>query len=205
MVSKEALLEFFPDAHVEGITPEMTDIHFDNLSAAQNWATTITQTVANVISQPNPVASPWNGQDWYFAFGGSDTRIWEDAVKFGFVSAGGGDWWSRTVRTLPVGARLFVYIPKIGYVGVGMTTGPAVSYLESDLLKQKALLGKYTHENGEPEYIVPVKWIRTVPPEEAIYGHNLFANQLSTCKLRDRKTLKVLSERFAVPYVEVQP
>ena len=190
MVSPEAILEFFPDADVAGITPEMTDIHFDNMSAAQNWATSISQTVANVSSQPNPVASQWNGQDWYFALGGSDTRNWEDARKYGFVSAGGGDWWSRTVRTLPVGARLFVYIPKIGYVGVGTTTGPAVSYLESDLLKQKPLLGKYTHENGEPEYIVPVNWIKTVPPEDAICGNGVFASQFSTCKLRDKKTLK---------------
>lgn len=203
MVSPEAILEFFPDADVSGITPAMTDIHFDNLLTAQKWATSISLTVANIISQPNPVASQWNGQDWYFAFGGSDTRNWEDAVKHGFVSAGGGEWYSRTVRTLPIGARLFVYMPRIGYVGVGITTGPAVNYLESDHWKQKELSGQYAHQNGEPEYIVPVNWIKTVPLKEAIYGNGLFASQLSTCKLRNQKTLKVLSEGFAVPYIEI--
>jgi hypothetical protein len=202
MVSPEAILEFFPDADVAGITPEMTDIHFDNLLAAQNWATSISQTVANVVGQTTPVASEWNGKDWYFAFGGSESRNWQDAIKYGFVSAGGGDWYSRTVRTLPVGARIFVYMPKIGYVGVGTTKGPAVSYLESDEWRQKDLLGQYTHQNGEAEYMVPVNWIKTVTSERAIYGNGLFASQHSTCKLRDKKTLKVLTEGFDVPNFE---
>jgi hypothetical protein len=38
----------------------------------------------------------WNGQDWYVAFGeDSGHRAWEDASKYGFVSAGGGPWFSR--------------------------------------------------------------------------------------------------------------
>ena len=58
---------------------------------------------------------PWNGQDWYASFGSeSGRRDWEDAVKFGFVSAGAGDWYSRTLNSLPVGGRVFACIPKIG-------------------------------------------------------------------------------------------
>jgi hypothetical protein len=204
IVSPEAIMEFFPDAEVAGITPEMTDVHFDTVLVAQNWAASVSHTVANAVSQPNPVASRWNGKDWYFAFGGSDTRIWDDAVNYGFVSAGGGEWYSRTVRTLPIGARLFVYMPKIGYVGVGTTTGPALSYFESHLSTQNNLIGRYTHQNGEPEYIVPVKWIKTVAPDEAIYGNGLFASQLSTCKLRDQKTLKILCGKFNTPYFDIQ-
>lgn len=36
-------------------------------------------------------------------------RSWEDAEAYGFVSAGGGDWFSRTLRSLPVGARVFTH------------------------------------------------------------------------------------------------
>ncbi|MCW2904329.1 MAG: hypothetical protein JWO67_6594, partial [Streptosporangiaceae bacterium] len=58
---------------------------------------------------------PWNGQDWYVSFGEETYgRDWEDARRYGFVSAGGGDWFSRTLRALPVGARVFVHIPKSG-------------------------------------------------------------------------------------------
>lgn len=35
---------------------------------------------------------PWNGRDWYVSFGEEPNgRSWSDAIKFGFVSAGGGD------------------------------------------------------------------------------------------------------------------
>src|SRR6185312_15462606 len=37
----------------------------------------------------------WNGE-YYFAFGHDRSRNWDDAVKYGFVSAGGGAWYSRT-------------------------------------------------------------------------------------------------------------
>ena len=42
---------------------------------------------------------PWNEQDWYVSFGEeSGNRSWEDAREHGFVSAGGGEWFSRTCR-----------------------------------------------------------------------------------------------------------
>jgi len=34
----------------------------------------------------------WNGQDWYVSFGEDESRNWEDARRYGFVSAGGGLW-----------------------------------------------------------------------------------------------------------------
>lgn len=204
MVGTEAILEFFPDADVSHITTAMKELVFDNLESAKKWANSVAQTVANVSSQPNLEAVLWNEKDWYFAFGGSVGRLWEDAVNFGFVSAGGGDFYSRTVRNLPVGARLFVYIPSVGYVGVGTTTGPAVNFEESEFWKAKQLAGRYIHENGEPEYFVPVNWIKTFPAEEGIYGNGLFANQNSTCKLRDKKTLKILAEKFGVSYLELE-
>lgn len=66
---------------------------------------------------------PWNGHDWYVSFGEEDWgRNWDDARKYGFVSAGGRSWYSKTLRGLPVGARIFAYIPQAGYVGLGTTT-----------------------------------------------------------------------------------
>jgi hypothetical protein len=59
---------------------------------------------------------PWNGRDWYVSFGEfPDGRRWEDAVKYGFVSAGGGEWYSRSIRKLPTRARIFTHIPQAGY------------------------------------------------------------------------------------------
>ena len=52
-----------------------------------------------------------------------DSRaIGEFARKFGFVSAGGGKFYTQTIRALPEGARVWVNIPQTGYVGVGLVT-----------------------------------------------------------------------------------
>jgi len=203
-VSTESILEFFPDAQVSELTPEMEEVRFDDPAQANKWALAVANSVANSSGQPARETAQWNGSDWYFAFGGSEGRRWEDAVQFGFVSAGGGDWYSKTVKALPVGSRLFVYMPKIGYVGVGETTGHAINYSESAEWKSKKMGGKYTHDNGEPEFLVPVRWIKTLSPVEAIYGNGLFASQHSACKLRDLKTLKVLTQKFDVPFVDIE-
>jgi hypothetical protein len=38
------------------------------------------------------VTGTWNGQDFYVSFGEGETRSWDDAIKYGFVSGGGGPW-----------------------------------------------------------------------------------------------------------------
>ena len=195
MFGKDAILEFFPDADISFLEKLSADINFSNATEAKVWAEQICKSVEGASATPPP-PSEWNGKDWYFAFGVDDNRKWVDALKYGFVSAGGGDWYSKTVRNLPIGARIFVYIPQVGYVGVGETTASAINFLESKEWQGKDLEGKYTHANGEPEFIVPVKWIATRSPEDAIYGNGLFASQHSTCKLRDAKTLKVLTKEF---------
>lgn len=54
----------------------------------------------------------------------SGIRSWDEARTYGFVSAGGGVAYSRTLRSLPAGARISVCIPGgLGYVGVGTVTG----------------------------------------------------------------------------------
>ena len=201
MVGSDAILEFFPDANVSQLTPEMGDIYISDTNTANEWATKIARSVENVSSDAGQTSNTWNGNDWYFAFGGGEGRRWDDAVEHGFVSAGGGDWYSKTVKNLPTGARVFTYIPQTGYVGVGVTTGAAVNYSESKFWQGKPLKGKYVHDNGEPEYIVPVKWLKTVTPENAVYGDGLFASQHSTCKLRDQRTLRILAERFGVDFI----
>jgi hypothetical protein len=201
-LSSEAFLEFFPDVDLSRLPNGTEDLIFSDIEKANEWASAITESLANVSAKPNKNQQQWNELDWYFAFGGETNRKWEDAIKFGFVSAGGGDWYSKTVKGLPVGARIFVYMPKIGYVGVGETIGHAVNYLDSEEWRSKDLSGNYTHQNGEPEYFVPVKWIKTLSPKDAIYGNGLFASQHSACKLRDSKTLKILTQKFDVPFVE---
>jgi len=142
---------------------------------------------------------PWNGRDWYVSFGEEPNgRSWQDASQFGFVSAGGGDWYVRSLQQLPEGARVWACIPKAGYVGVGITSGLARPLSESGL-HLDALAGTYVHANGEEEWVVPVEWLKVLPRTEAVWEKGMFANQNSACRLRNRFTLDRLLAAFGQP------
>lgn len=156
---------------------------------------------------------PWNGQDWYVAFGDEPGgRNWEDARRYGFVSAGGGDFYSRTLRALPVGARVFVHIPQSGYVGVGTVTAEARPYPEALLstggvtrrMEELDLAGSYVHteapQDGQDrrEWVVPVDWQATVPRAQALWKPGMFANQNSACRLRSKFSIEQATQYFKI-------
>jgi len=141
---------------------------------------------------------PWNGKDWYVSFGEEpDVRSWDDARTHGFVSAGGGEWYTRSLEQVPEGARVWACIPKSGYVGVGIATGPARRLSESGL-DPTALAGTYSHPNGEVEWILPVEWLTHVPRSKAVWEKGMFANQNTACRLRNKFTLDRLHPAFGV-------
>lgn len=151
----------------------------------------------------------WNGLDWYVSFGEEESRDWGDATKYGFVSAGGGNWFSRQFKQVPMGARIFAYIPKVGYVGVGEVVGPAQPYADIMLdvkgeivaMNTLDLVGTYQHdsdpdEEDRREWVLPIRWIKTVDKSDALRGNGMFANQNSACKLRSKFTLGELAKFF---------
>ncbi|MGP9681082.1 hypothetical protein [Brachybacterium sp. AOP3-A1-3] len=155
----------------------------------------------------------WNGLDWFVAFGEEPgSRNWEDARHYGFISAGGGVWYSRTLRALPLGARVNVHIPESGYVGIGTVIGEAERFdrakttIEGEqvLLSDLQLAGRYSHgpgteqEDDMAEWVVPVRWQTAVPREQAYWTKGMFANQNSACKLRQEFTLERLADHFGV-------
>lgn len=152
---------------------------------------------------------PWNGHDFYVSFGEYEGRNWDDAVRYGFISAGGGRWYSRTLSILTPGSRIFVYIPPVGYVGVGIVRDGPVPVREFRVLvdgKERPLLemplkGSMAESSKDPdraEYLVRVEWIKTLDRQHAIKEKGLFANQNSACRLRNKFTLDTLVQRFGV-------
>jgi hypothetical protein len=199
MLSVDAVEEFFPDADIQTLEALPSEILFTSPEAISNWIASISASIGRTDSAPKAAPAQWNGKDWYVSFGEFDGgHVWEDAAEFGFVSAGGGDWYSNTLRKLPVGARIFVYIPRLGYIAQGFTTGEAEPFHEAKFLQGKSLRGTYTYENGELEYAVPVTWSKVLPRDKAISELGLFANQNSACKLRDPKTLGRLYDVFGL-------
>ena len=84
------------------------------------WLIDPSETQANATSSAKGTngKEPWNGE-YYVSYGPPGRRMWEDARKYGFISAGGGSWYSQTLKLLSPGDRVWVNIPKSGYVGVG--------------------------------------------------------------------------------------
>jgi hypothetical protein len=153
---------------------------------------------------------PWNGE-FYVNFGGSESRSWADALKYGFVSAGGARWYSKKLHLLSPGNRIWVKVPDSGFVGVGRVTGPPEPASSFRVKAEKgeapvldvASGGHYNRKHGDDpercEYFVSVDWIQVVPLEKAINEIGLFGNPNTVCRprtLKWRHTVDQLKHRF---------
>jgi hypothetical protein len=146
---------------------------------------------------------PWSGF-WYANVGEGPSRSWEDMRTLGFIAAGGGRTYSGKLDQLNIGDTIYMYFKGAGYVGRGTVTQPAVMAKDFKLggksvfdfpLRQPEL----SHDRENPdmaEYIVGVKWDKSVPASEAKMFPGAFANQNVVCKLRDQKTLDFLKNEF---------
>lgn len=153
---------------------------------------------------------PWNKRDFYVAIGEWEGRSWDDCRKYGFVSAGHGRVYSGPLDNLFPGARVFVHIPGKGYVGVGEVVEPAkrikdfkvkVNGKDRPILKaplHAPKMGKYSSDPELSEYLVRVKWTKTLAKDEAFWEKGLFAKQNTVCKLRNKFTLDKLTVRFGL-------
>ena len=155
---------------------------------------------------------PWNGE-YYISFGDQFNRSWEDAIEYGFISAGGGTWYSRTLNQLSVGDRVWVNIPQTGYVGVGKVKEKArkadevlfnVNGEEKNIyeLSDRANYHKeYINEEDNAEYIVKIEWIKAVDKNEAVKEVGFFGNQHTVCKPTTHKwnhTVERLKKRWGI-------
>jgi hypothetical protein len=159
------------------------------------WLLDPSETQANVAASSKSVGErePWNGE-YYVSYGDIVSRSWEDARKYGYISAGGGSWYSQTLKLLSPGDRVWVKIPKTGYVGVGRVTGavqPAKEFMVStpdgprpalDVLSHAERYKANADDPEKTEYFVPVTWLDTVPREKAVNELGLFGNQNTVCQ-----------------------
>ena len=135
---------------------------------------------------------PWNGE-YYVSFGEEESRKWDDARKYGFISAGGGPWYTKTLSLLSPGDRVWVNIPHTGYVGVGVVIETVqqakdIAFTYDNALtpmKKLPLQGKFFYSEDDPEsaeYVVKVQWIKTVAASKAIKEIGFFGNQNTVCR-----------------------
>jgi hypothetical protein len=165
--------------------------------------------VAAVAGGKVSTKEPWNGE-YYANFLHGPTRNWEEARRFGFISAGGGSWYSGTLRLLQAGDRIWVNAPNHGFVGVGrVRSGPVAAAdfkLVGDDGVERAALKMLTkasyHRDDDPErrdMFVPVDWAQTRSLSDAVNERGLFGNQNTVCKpttSKWRHTVERLKQLF---------
>ncbi len=154
--------------------------------------------------------APWNGRDFYVAIGEGRHRNWSDMLEYGFVSAGQGEKYRKAMLNLFAGARVWAAIPSSGYVGVGHVEATAVPAVQFDVdldgervpILEAPLRATDMHENADDarlcEYLVRVRWIKTVPRESAVWVKGMYANQNVVTKLRHPYTLERLAVAFHI-------
>lgn len=168
-------------------------------------------TESKVVSKKNDKKTEsWNGRDFVVNFEDGVHRSWKDAVKYGYISAGNGKWFSRTLKQLYIGARIFCMIPKLGYVGVGTVTKEAVPLKEAivttDIYEMRLLDcqledNHFAHDLEDLdncEYVVNIDWTHTVPKENAYWEKGLRANQNSAFKLKSQYTIDKVEQFFGM-------
>ncbi len=175
------------------------------------WLIDPIETEIRATSTQSGERGEWNGE-YYVSFGQSAERDWAEAVKYGFICAGGGAWYSRTLSQLSPGDRVWVNVPGQGYVGVGKVTGRSVRATEFQVdvegdnkdflaIAQAGYHRQFAEDEENSEYFVPVEWLATKPLKEAVSEVGFFGNQNSACKPRTTKwnhTVERLKRHFQV-------
>lgn len=128
----------------------------------------------------------WNGE--YYASFGYPQDVVEAGMKYGFLIAGGGDWYARSLDLLNPGDRVWVHLGSgRGFGGVARVleprqpvdtftvdqaghTVPVMSVVSSPL--------NSLAENPErAEYAVRLEWLHTVPYDKGVWERGFLANQ----------------------------
>ncbi len=174
---------FFDAIQLKSDTSENADelLNADEIATLNN----IMSFSVAIVGTPPPPPPEWTGY-WFVNVGEGD---WEDNRKYGFISAGH----SLAFKRLSVGDKIYTYVKDRGYVGFGEIIKEAI--MIKDFIDQEESLLP-AELNGSEKWVVGVKWLKTVPKEQAKTFSGIFANQNVVCKLRHEQTLRFVHKRF---------
>ena len=181
---------------------------------ARTWLLDPQQAEAKATWPSRSKRRPWNGRDFYVILGkneAGDPR-WPIARKYGFLNAGDGSRYWKPLGKLEPGKRVFAYVSKAGYVGVGLVAGKMIAARDAEveidgqhqpLLDQPDVSAAWKERaaSEDPELtekVVPVEWLATRSLNQAIWEKGLFANQGTVCELRDAHTIETVESAFGL-------
>ncbi len=198
------IVEYLSEEHDVAINTAFFNVFRDG---DQEWLTTdflLDQAEVEERSE-RKVRPPWSG--FYFVNAGHGAhRSWADMMQYGFISAGGGRFYSGRLDQLNPGDKIFAYVKGEGYVGHGTVTSakqPAATFQTSGgpLFEQPLDQPEVKHDADDPdlaEYVVGIAWKDIKNINDARTFKGVFANQNVVCKLRDPATVDFLLREFDV-------
>ncbi len=183
----------------------------DRQYLSRAWLLDPVETESKAADRQTGVKGKWNGE-YYVSLGQDEDRDWAEARQYNFISAGGGPWYSRTLALLSPGDRVWVNVPRFGYVGVGRVTGTPVRSSEFQVavdgtmrpvleVVQPGHYDRFLDDEEKCEYFVPVEWEYTRPLTEAVSEIGFFGNQNTVCRPRAPRwdyTVKSLKRIFGI-------
>jgi len=133
----------------------------------------------------------WNGE--YYAVFGYDKETVEAGLKYGFMIAGGGDWYAKSLLALSPGDRVWVLLGSgKGFGGVAEVLEPRQPVddfmvvrdgVEVPVTDVVPGLRRYLDDPEKTDYAVRLKWLKTVPSyNNGVWEKGFFANQNTVAK-----------------------
>ncbi len=132
-------------------------------------------------------------------------RSWEDARKYGFVSASGAD---TTLRNINKGDIIFCHIKRIGFVGVGICKSElkaASDFTVYDNGVEKKLMDcdwidKAAKESidSSNEFFLRVEWIYTVTKDFGYWEKGMVSIPLVAYTMNDKYTHNLVLKHFNI-------
>ena len=133
-------------------------------------------------------------------------RSWEDARKYGFVSAGGDG--GTLLNNIRIGDIIFCHIAGVGFVGIGtcvLRETPAAVFMVNDGNTEKNILDCEWEDDAakaaiDPsnEYFVGVKWIRTVSTDDGYWEKGMTSLPMVAYMMNDETTHNRVLQYFGI-------
>lgn len=133
--------------------------------------------------------------------------LWEDCVRYGCISAGGGCRYRDAIQKLKPGDVVYAYITGAGYVGYGEVIESAVParnfVVEGTPLPDQHLTtsGYEVHKDKDldvTDWVVRIEWFKFYRREQARFFSGAFVHRGTLCRLSQEETLEFLHQEFNV-------
>lgn len=133
-------------------------------------------------------------------------RSWEDARKYGFVSAHGDQ--GTLLGNINTGDIIFCHIAGAGFVGVGICTSPeapSAAFTVDDGGARKRILDCIWSDaaakaaiDPDGEYFLGVRWLRTVPADEGYWERGMTSIPMVAYTASDESTYDKVLRHFSI-------